>query len=162
VGKHGNLEWLPGKSVGLSASCFPDIAISDLPNVYPYIINNIGEGTQAKRRSYCCIISHLVPAMLEADVYEETAKLEVSLQDYYHAKTSDPAKLPYLQKIIWANIVSAKLDSDLKVTQETAFSDFDGFIEQLHEYLHGLADTQIRCGLHTLGEPPLVPRWTNF
>ena len=108
IGKHGTLEWLPGKSAGLSASCFPDIAISDLPNIYPYIINNTGEGTQAKRRSYCCIIEHLVPVMHDADAYEELAKLEVQLQEYYQAKTVDQGKLPVLQKLIWEQASSSQ------------------------------------------------------
>jgi len=94
IGKHGSLEWLPGKGVGLSASCFPDLVISDLPNIYPYIINNPGEGTQAKRRSYCCIIDHLVPVMHNADTYEEMAEVEKQLEDYYHARAQDPASFP--------------------------------------------------------------------
>lgn len=162
IGKHGTLEWAPGKSVGLSESCFPDIAISDLPNVYPYIINNPGEGTQAKRRSYCCIIEHLVPVMHNADAYEEMAKLEVQLKDYYLAKTSDKGKLGTMRTLIWENVVQAKLDHDLEVTQETAFSGFDGFLEKLHDYLHELTDAQIRDGLHILGEPPTDSRLEEF
>lgn len=81
VGMHGTLEWLPGKALGLSENCYPRIAISDLPNLYIYIINNPGEGTQAKRRSNCCIVDHLIPVMSRADLYEETAELETQLQD---------------------------------------------------------------------------------
>jgi len=154
IGTHGSLEWLPGKSVGLSQSCSPDIAISDLPNIYPYVITNPGEGTQAKRRSYCCIIEHLVPVMHNADSYEELAKLEIQLQDYYHAKTVDPEKLSILRNIIWENVVTAKLDKDLIITQETAFASFDDFLEQLHAYINELSDAQIRDGLHILGEAP--------
>jgi cobaltochelatase CobN len=162
IGTHGTLEWLPGKSVGLSASCFPDIAISDLPNVYPYIITNPGEGTQAKRRSYCCIIEHLVPVMHNADAYEEMAKLEVQLQEYYHAKTSDQGKLQVMRKLIWETVIQAKLDRDLEVTEEAVFSDFDAFLEKLHAYLHELTDAQIRDGLHILGEPPTDSRLEEF
>lgn len=162
IGTHGTLEWLPGKSVGLSASCFPDITISDLPNVYPYIITNPGEGTQAKRRSYCCIIEHLIPVMHNADAYEEIAKLEVQLQDYYHVKTSDQGKLQIMQKLIWENVSQAKLDHDLELTEETVFSDFDAFLEKLHAYLHELTDAQIRDGLHVLGEPPTDSRLEEF
>jgi cobaltochelatase CobN len=162
IGTHGSLEWLPGKSAGLSESCFPDIAISDLPNIYPYVITNPGEGTQAKRRSYCCIIEHLVPVMHNADTYEELAKLEVQLQEYYQAKTVDYGKLPVLQKLIWENVVQAKLDHDLEVTQESAFADFDGFLELLHAYINELSDAQIRDGLHILGEPPTGGRLEEF
>jgi cobaltochelatase CobN len=162
IGTHGTLEWLPGKSVGLSASCSPDIAISDLPNIYPYIITNPGEGTQAKRRSYCCLIEHLIPAMHNADAYEETANLQVQLQEYYHAKNSDQGKIPILQKLIWETVSQAKLDHDLDVTEEAAFSDFDGFLERLHAYLQELSDALIRDGLHTLGEPPTDSRLEEF
>ena len=162
IGTHGSLEWLPGKSVGLSASCFPDATISDLPNIYPYVITNPGEGTQAKRRSYCCIIEHLVPVMHNADTYEELAKLEVQLQDYYHTKASDTGKLQVSQKMIWELVVQAKLDQDLGITEEDAFSDFDVFLEKLHAYIHELSDAQIRDGLHTLGEPPTDSRLEEF
>ncbi len=158
IGKHGSLEWLPGKSVGLSAGCYPDLAISDLPNIYPYIINNPGEGTQAKRRSYACIIDHLIPVMTNADSYDELAALEVQLEDYYQAKTLDPNKLPHLRKLIWEKVVLADLDKDLAVNQETALADFDQFLEDLHGYLSELKDTQIRDGLHIFGEPPLDGR----
>jgi cobaltochelatase CobN len=161
-GTHGSLEWLPGKSVGLSASCFPDASISDLPNVYPYVITNPGEGTQSKRRSYCCIIDYLIPVMHNADLYEETAQLEVQLQQYYQAKATDQGKLPVLQKLIWEQVVQAKLDQDLEVTHETVFANFDGFLERLHGYLHELSDAQIRDGLHTLGETPTGSRLEEF
>jgi cobaltochelatase CobN len=154
IGTHGTLEWLPGKSVGLSASCQPDIAISDLPNIYPYVITNPGEGTQAKRRSYCCIIEYLVPVMHNADSYEELAKLEVQLQEYYHAKNVDPDKLPVYRNLIWENVVQAKLDKDLNITQEAAYAEFDDFLEKLHGYINELSDAQIRDGLHVFGEAP--------
>ncbi|MCL1976627.1 MAG: cobaltochelatase subunit CobN [Candidatus Bathyarchaeota archaeon] len=162
IGTHGSLEWLPGKSVGLSKSCFPDIAISDLPNIYPYNMTVIGEGTQAKRRSYCCIIEHLIPVMYNADSYEELAKLEVQLQDYYHAKTVDPDKLPVLRNLIWENVVAAKIDKDLNVTQDVAFVSFDDFLEQLHAYINEISDAQIRDGLHILGEGPKGLRLDEF
>lgn len=162
VGTHGTLEWLPGKSVGLSDTCFPDIAISDLPHIYHYIISNPGEGTQAKRRSYCCIIDHLVPAMSNADSYGELAELEVMLRDYYHAKTFDKEKLPNMQEQIWEKVCKAKIDKDLEVTREAVFTDFDEFLENLHGYIHELTDTQIRDGIHTLGEAPSGAKLENF
>ncbi len=162
IGTHGSLEWLPGKSVGLSASCQPDIAISDLPNIYPYVITNPGEGTQAKRRSYCCIIEYLVPVMHNADSYEELAKLEVQLQEYYHAKIVDPDKLPVYRNLIWENVVQAKLDQDLNVTQDAVFADFDDFLERLHGYINELSDAQIRDGMHILGEAPKDQQLDEF
>jgi cobaltochelatase CobN len=162
IGTHGSLEWLPGKSVGLSASCQSDIAISDLPNIYPYVITNPGEGTQAKRRSYCCIIEYLVPVMHNADSYEELAKLEVQLQEYYHAKNVDQDKLPVYRNLIWENVVQANLDKDLNITQDVAFNDFDEFLETLHGYINELSDAQIRDGMHILGEAPKDERLDEF
>ncbi|XHH10186.1 MAG: cobaltochelatase subunit CobN [Candidatus Bathyarchaeia archaeon] len=162
IGTHGSLEWLPGKSVGLSSSCQPDITISDLPNIYPYVITNPGEGTQAKRRSYCCIIEYLVPVMHNADAYEELSKLEVQLQEYYHAKTVDQDKLPVYRNLIWENVVQANLDKDLNITQDAAFSNFDDFLETLHGYINELSDAQIRDGMHILGEPPKDERLDEF
>jgi len=163
IGKHGSLEWLPGKSVGLSESCFPDIAISDLPNIYPYIINNPGEGTQAKRRSYCCIIDHLIPVMHNADTYDEMAELEIQLNEYYQAKNFDRSgRLSQLKKLIWEKVCQAKLNHDLKINEKTAFADFDKFLEKLHGYLSEIKDTQIRDGLHILGEPPVNSHLDEF
>jgi cobaltochelatase CobN len=85
VGKHGSLEWLPGKALGLSEECYPDLSIMDLPNVYPYIINDPGEGTQAKRRSYCCIIDHLTPTFTNADLYEDLTAVERTMAEYTEA-----------------------------------------------------------------------------
>lgn len=89
VGKHGSLEWLPGKALGLSGACYPDLAIMELPNVYPYIINDPGEGTQAKRRSYACIIDHLTPAFTNADLYDDLGKVEGLVNDYSVAVAED-------------------------------------------------------------------------
>ncbi|MCW4021879.1 MAG: cobaltochelatase subunit CobN [Candidatus Bathyarchaeota archaeon] len=153
-GKHGTMEWLPGKSVGLSESCFPDIIISDLPNVYPYLIDDPGEGTGAKRRSYACLVDYNIPVMHNADTYEDLAKIQVQLNEYYRAKISDPGKLAILRRMIMDKVVDANLDRDLDITPKEAFEDFDGFLERLHGYLNELSDTQIQDGLHIMGEPP--------
>jgi cobaltochelatase CobN len=162
VGKHGSLEWLPGKALGLSESCYPDLAIMDLPNLYPYIINDPGEGTQAKRRSYACIVDHLTPAYTNADLYDDVAKVETLLTDYQLAVTEDPAKVEVLRPMIWEAVAAASLDKDLEIDREAALADFDGFLEQLHAYLQELADTMINDGLHTLGSAPQGDRLTEF
>jgi len=162
IGKHGSLEWLPGKGVGLSADCFPDIAISDLPNIYPYIINDPGEGTQAKRRSYCCIIDHLVPVMHNADAYGELAAVEVLIKDHDRIALEDPSKTGEARRLIWERVCQAKLDHDLAVDEDAAFADFAGFLERLRAYIHEMADTQIRDGLHVMGEPPTDARLDQF
>ena len=154
VGKHGSLEWLPGKALGLSEECFPDLAIMDLPNIYPYIINDPSEGTQAKRRSNCCIVDHLTPVFTNADLYEEMAALETLLGNYVEARRSDPGKLDILKPMIWDALVEADLDKDTGYDRARAMADFDGFLEDLHAYLDEIADTMISDGLHTLGLSP--------
>ncbi|WP_448382144.1 cobaltochelatase subunit CobN [Desulfosoma sp.] len=154
VGKHGSLEWLPGKALGLSETCYPDLAIMELPNVYPYIINDPGEGTQAKRRSYCCIIDHLTPAYTNADLYDDLATVQSLVNDYTAALAEDPAKVDILRPMIWEAVAAANLDKDLEITQEQAMADFDGFLEKLHAYLEELSDTMINDGLHVMGHAP--------
>ena len=110
VGKHGSLEWLPGKALGLSDECYPALAIQDLPNVYPYIINDPSEGTQAKRRAFCCIIDHLTPAFTNADLYEDLSARGTHVADYTEAQQQDPGKLPMLAGMLWDAVVKANLE----------------------------------------------------
>jgi len=128
VGKHGSLEWLPGKSLGLSRECYPDLAIQDLPNLYPYIINDPSEGTQAKRRSYCCLIDHLTPAYTSAGLYEDLAAVERALADYTEAARQDPGKLPVLADLLWDAVEAADLDQDLGFTKERAMENRVAFL----------------------------------
>ncbi len=162
VGKHGSLEWLPGKAAGLSQECYPDLAIMDLPNIYPYIINDPSEGTQAKRRSFCCIIDHLTPVFTNADLYEELADVENLLKEYTDAKTEDYGKIPVLKSMIWEAVCTADLDKDLETSKKDAFNDFDAFLEKLHSYLSDLGDTMINDGLHILGKAPENDRLAEF
>ena len=154
VGKHGSLEWLPGKAVGLGPECYPDLAIGELPNIYPYIINDPGEGTQAKRRSYACIVDHLPPALTNAGLYEDLAETENLLEDYREAKLQDQAKLPIIAPMIWEAAEKADIVRELDLDKETALADPDSFVGLLHDYLGEIADTAITEGLHILGRVP--------
>ncbi len=154
VGKHGSLEWLPGKAVGLSATCYPDLAIRGLPNIYPYIINDPGEGTQAKRRANACMVDHLPPALVNADLYDDLARLDNLLSEYQEAGVQDQSKRPLLQAMIWEATQVAEIDRDLGISKEEAFADFSKFLETVHSSLSEIADTVITDGLHTLGVPP--------
>ncbi|MEC4684499.1 MAG: cobaltochelatase subunit CobN [Nitrospirota bacterium] len=154
IGKHGSLEWLPGKSLALSEECYPDISIMDLPNIYPYIINDPGEGTQAKRRSYACVVDHLIPVMTNADRYEGLAEVDTKILEYIQTKSMNPARLPVLQKEIWQLATKDNLHSDIEVSEDEAFLDFDAFVERLHSYLSEVADTAINDGLHVMGIVP--------
>ena len=152
VGKHGTLEWLPGKSLGLSDACYPDLAISDLPHFYPFIINNPGEGAQAKRRAHAAIIDHLIPAMTTAEAYNEIVQIEQLMDEYYQVQTLDPKKVPLIRQQIWEVVVQAQLHRDLG--EEQLPEDFDSFLLHVDGYLCELKDSQIRDGLHILGQPP--------
>ena len=152
VGKHGTLEWLPGKGIGLSAACYPEVALQDLPLFYPFIINNPGEGTQAKRRTHATIIDHLIPPMTTADSYGDIARLEQLLDEHYQCQTLDPAKLPMLECQIWKMVQQAELHRDLGVEDQP--DDFGEFMLEIDGYLCEIKDVQIKDGLHTLGQPP--------
>ena len=152
LGKHGTLEWTPGKGVGLSRSCIPEVCLPDLPHFYPFIINNPGEGTQAKRRSHAVIIDHLVPAMTTADSYGDITRCEQLMDEYARAQGMDPQKLPMLRQQIWEVVQKARLNEDLNVHEIP--DDFDDFILHIDGYICELKDAQIRDGLHTLGEAP--------
>jgi cobaltochelatase CobN len=154
VGTHGTLEWMPGKSLALSETCYPDMVIMDLPNIYPYIINNPGEGVQAKRRSYACIVDYLTPVMTGAERYEHLATLDTRLLEYMQMAAMNPAQVPALARMIWELTVASHLDRDLEIDEERAFADFDAFARRLHSYISDLADTAISDGLHILGEAP--------
>jgi len=162
VGKHGTLEWLPGKGVGLSADCYPDLAIGDLPFVYPFVVNDPGEGAQAKRRAHAAIVDHLVPPLTRADSYDEVARLEQLLDQHAQLAALDPSKLPALRQQVWELLVEAEIHRDLGLDGRfgpagPAVSDddvFDELVLEVDGYLCELKDAQIRGGLHVLGEPP--------
>ena len=154
VGKHGNLEWLPGKNLGLSASCGTDAAIGSMPLIYPFLVNDPGEGTQAKRRAHATIVDHLVPPMARAETYGDIARLEQLLDEYAHVNAMDPAKAPALRGEIWTLIQAAQLDHDLGLNAPPDEDVFDEFVLHVDGWLCEIKDAQIRDGLHVLGQPP--------
>ncbi|HEV8562062.1 MAG TPA: cobaltochelatase subunit CobN, partial [Actinophytocola sp.] len=154
LGKHGNLEWLPGKNVGMSASCATDAALGDLPLIYPFLVNDPGEGTQAKRRAHATLIDHLVPPMARAESYGDLARLEQLMDEHATIAAMDPAKLPAIRAQIWTLIQAAKLDHDLGVDDRPHDAEFDDFLLHIDGWLCEVKDAQIRDGLHILGEAP--------
>ncbi|GAC1545919.1 MAG: cobaltochelatase subunit CobN [Herpetosiphon sp.] len=176
VGKHGTLEWLPGKSLGLSGTCYPDLFLDDMPLVYPFIINDPGEGNQAKRRAHAVIVDHMTPPMTSAGAYGQLAELAQLVDEYYQVEKLDPVKLPLLQQQIWDVINRSNLADDLSFILQanhgdhshdwdgtlledgtpTVFAELEGrevahLLEDIEGYLCELTGAQIRDGLHILG-----------
>lgn len=152
LGKHGNLEWLPGKSVSLDPeTCFPAAVFGALPHFYPFIINDPGEGTQAKRRNQAVIIDHLIPPMTRAESYGSLMKLEHLVDEYYEASTLDPKRSRVLEKEIADLVTQTKLNVDLGIASD----DVDELLVKLDGYLCELKEAQIRDGLHIFGKAPV-------
>jgi len=161
LGKHGNLEWLPGKGLGLAARDAPDAVLGNLPLVYPFIVNDPGEGTQAKRRAHATIVDHLIPPMARADSYGDLARLEQLLDEYAGVAALDPDKLPTLRGQIWTLVQSAQLHHDLGADAPPGEADFDELVLHLDGYLCEIKDVQIRDGLHVLGRVPTGEELVN-
>jgi cobaltochelatase CobN len=119
VGKHGNLEWLPGKSVALSSQCYPEVVLGAMPHFYPFIVNDPGEGSQAKRRAQAVIIDHLTPPMTRAELYGALQQLESLVDEYYEAQSLDPTRLPAISDRIWQLICQENLHLDLGMDWES-------------------------------------------
>ena len=139
VGKHGTLEWLPGKGVGVSEQCFPDALLSDMPLFYPFIINDPGEGSQAKRRAHAVVVDHLTPPMTTADTYGALAQLTQLVDEYYQVEVLDPAKLPLLQQQIWELVKQTNLDTDLQARLLHHDHGHDHDHDHAHPHDHGHA-----------------------
>jgi cobaltochelatase CobN len=151
VGKHGNLEWLPGKSVALSANCYPEVALGAMPHLYPFIVNDPGEGSQAKRRAQAVIIDHLTPPMTRAELYGPLQQLEGLIDEYYEAQSLDPSRLPVIRDRITQLVVQEQLHRDLGIEVEASVEEF---LTRADGYLCELKEAQIRDGLHIFGQCP--------
>ena len=159
LGKHGNLEWLPGKALALSGTCFPEAMLGPLPHLYPFIVNDPGEGSQAKRRTSAVIIDHLTPPMTRAESYGPLAELEGLVDEYYQAAGVDARRMAYLKGEILAESRRLGLDKDLGVERD---DDPDDALAKLDNHLCELKELQIRDGLHILGRAPAGDQLTDL
>ncbi len=149
MGKHGNLEWLPGKAVALSETCWPEAVFGPTPHIYPFIVNDPGEGTQAKRRTSAVIIDHLTPPLTRAETYGPLRDLEALVDEYYEAAGVDPRRIEHLRGEILSLSDVTGLAKDAGFT-----GDQDSDLGKLDAYLCELKEAQIRDGLHIFGQSP--------
>ena len=148
LGKHGNLEWLPGKTLGMSSACGADAALGNLPLIYPFLVNDPGEGTQAKRRAHATLIDHLIPPMARAETYGDIARLEQLLDEHATIAALDPGKLPAIRQQIWTLMRAAKMDHDLGLHERPEDDSFDEH-----------AAARRRLAVRDQGRPD--PRWPS-
>ena len=155
VGTHGTLEWLPGKSLALSEDCCPDYVLDSIPDIYPYIIGNPGEGIQAKRRAAAVIVDHMIPTMVRAGGYDDILEVEGTVQQYMDAGTQgqDESRSMILSKL---RETVGRLDmySDLKLDPSCSDEEFASKIDDLYDYVTEVKGNLIKDGLHVLGEAP--------
>ena len=150
MGKHGNLEWLPGKAVALSQTCWPEVVFGPTPHLYPFIVNDPGEGTQAKRRAQAVIIDHLTPPLTRAETYGPLKDLEALVDEYYEAAGVDPRRITHLRREILSLTAATGIDRDVGMNG----ADEDTDLAKLDAYLCELKEAQIRDGLHIFGTSP--------
>ena len=154
VGKHGNLEWLPGKGIALSEECYPEAAFGPMPHFYPFIVNDPGEGAQAKRRAQAVILDHLTPPMTRAELYGPLQQLESLVDEYYEAQNLDPTRLKVIGPKIVDLLCDENLQQDLSLSISETDSDLQSWLPQIDGYLCELKEAQIRDGLHVFGVCP--------
>ena len=172
VGKHGNLEWLPGKGLGLSSDCFPEWALGPLPHLYPFIVNDPGEGSQAKRRAQAVILDHLTPPLGRAGLQGELAALEALLDEYVEAAQLGSARRQVLEPVLRQRLATLQLplgdggpaaaaEGNAAVEgmpRDGASQAFEVQLQAAEGYLCELKEAQIRLGLHTYGTLPAPPQ----
>ncbi|MDY6029103.1 MAG: cobaltochelatase subunit CobN [Acidaminococcaceae bacterium] len=151
IGTHGSLEWLPGKNAGLDCTCYPDLALGELVNIYPYHITITGEGIQAKRRGAACLIEHLPAPQSRSGVYDELEELEKLMEEYLHFKRTQPENVNHLEEMVKAKAAEANLQNEVAYDEEKPFSEY---VLALHNYITDLKNMEVHVGLHILGQQP--------
>lgn len=154
VGTHGTLEWLPGKEIGLSSSCYSDICIGTLPHMYIYNIGVLGEGIQAKRRSHAVILEHLIPSMEESDTYDDITAIDEAVGEYYHCKQARPEQLVSIAKRIFEMAAQCEMTNDLGLTEDMLNNDPENLVEKIHIWIGEIKESMVRDGLHVFGISP--------
>lgn len=156
TGTHGSLEWLPGKNMGLSEKCNPDVVLSSIPDIYPFVIDDPGEGIQPKRRIEAVVIGHMPPTLTRADSYDSLDEVDSLLQDYLRLRSScsDEQRAVMVEQIYDAAKRNDFLN-DLGLADSDPGPDgFEEHIVELHELIEDQKDSLIPTDLHVLGRVP--------
>jgi cobaltochelatase CobN len=155
MGTHGTLEWLPGKGNGLSNECYPDVILDTMPNVYPYIVDDPGEGVQCKRRANSVLIGHMCPSMTRAGSYDELMDLDGKLQEYLNSQnTGQNEKCKALAEDIFKIICDLDMFKELGLGSDCTLEDVIEKMDLIYDYVSDIKDAMIKDGLHILGDVP--------
>lgn len=161
MGTHGTLEWLPGKNVGLSSKCSPDLILDAMPHIYPYVIDDPGEGIQAKRRSEAVVIGHMCPPMSRGGTYDDLAQTDQLLQEYFKIRNiASGERYAVLVGNIYDAAKKINLLDDLRI-EDTGPEGFTEHLDRLHDYITEVKDALIRNGLHVQGRIPEGPQMAD-
>jgi magnesium chelatase subunit H len=155
-GTHGSLEFMPGKQMGMSETCYPDSLIGSLPNLYYYAANNPSEATIAKRRGYASTISYLTPPAENAGLYKGLKELSELVGSYQQLRENSRGI-----QIVNAIVETSKqcnLDKDVELptknVEELSLDERDLFVGNIYKQLMEIESRLLPCGLHTIGEAP--------
>lgn len=154
MGTHGTLEWLPGRSLALSSKCFPDLVLDGIPHIYPYVIDDPGEGIQAKRRSEAVLIGHMCPSMTRAGTYDDIEAVDQPLQEWFKARNSRGERRTALIQQVLDAARKAEMLQELGIPDDIDPDGFEEHLEAIHDRITELKDAIIRDGLHVIGRAP--------
>jgi cobaltochelatase CobN len=151
VGAHGTLEWLPGKSVALSSTCWPEALIGDLPVIYPFIVNDPGEAAQAKRRIGAVTLGHIPPPLRLSGTPNRLARLEALLDEFSNADGLDPRRRDRLIGDIRGEAEALGVAHDLGLAADACPSEA---ITRIDRFVCDVKESQFGKGLHVWGRAP--------
>jgi cobaltochelatase CobN len=154
MGAHGTLEWLPGKAVALSSTCFPETLVGSLPVIYPFIVSNPGEAAQAKRRIAAVTIGHLPPPLVETELSGEARALERLVDEYAQADGLDRRRRERLAALIVETATRSGLAREAGISSD---ADPDDALRRIDAWLCDLKDLAIKDGFHVFGRAPDLP-----
>ena len=154
MGAHGTLEWLPGKAVALTSSCFPENVVGAIPVLYPFLVSNPGEAAQAKRRIAAVTIGHLSPPLVHGGLCGAAAELERLVDEYAQADGLDRRRRERLARLILQTAQRAEIAREAGLHEDLHADDA---LRRIDAWLCDLKELAIKDGLHVYGRPPLIP-----